>query len=170
MIIIWGEQLYGKVDKVPKLFSVQTEFFHLWYLPLVPLRSYILVAGGERQGVRTRMSWKSVLVAWVRAALIIAFLITGLVAIEGINHWLSNKPHASAWSVLNPLGMMGGFVIFYALSHRFAHARYERALELAAQLGLGPEVVDEAWARSRSNAADVMDGEIAPAQERDANA
>ena len=41
MIIVWGTKLYGKVDEVPGMFHVATRFFHLWYIPLVPLSSAV---------------------------------------------------------------------------------------------------------------------------------
>jgi hypothetical protein len=43
MIVFYGSRLYGRVDEAPGLFHVATMFCHLWFLPLVPLRSYLVL-------------------------------------------------------------------------------------------------------------------------------
>ena len=95
MIIIWGQSNYGKVDVVPNLFYVATRFFHLYYVPLIPLATYLIVAGtedenGSFQGVKLPMSLRSVLAGWVRAVLVLCIvaglgtaLVMGIEAAEG---------------------------------------------------------------------------------------
>lgn len=80
MILIWGKGLYGKVDEVPGLFYVATQFGHLWYIPLVPTGSYLVLGkDGERwQGVKVSFSFKSFAIAWLRALGILAVLVCGL--------------------------------------------------------------------------------------------
>src|SRR2546422_392672 len=88
MIVWFGQRFFGKVDVVPGLCHVATRFFYVQFFPLVPLQSFILIAGkGEERGVPTSMSFKSVLVAWLRAALVLA-LLGGLVlmVIGGIEY------------------------------------------------------------------------------------
>jgi len=77
MIIVYGQSTCGKVDKVPNLFYVCTRFFHVYYVPLIPVQSYLVLAGSESgdggfQGIPISMSFKSVLVGWMRAGLILA--------------------------------------------------------------------------------------------------
>ncbi|MBM4037281.1 MAG: hypothetical protein FJ290_02100 [Planctomycetes bacterium] len=42
MVIFWGISTCGQVDVVPKRFSVATEFFHIMYFPLLPVRSCVI--------------------------------------------------------------------------------------------------------------------------------
>ncbi len=69
-MLIYGQTMYGKVDEVPGFCWISTQFFHLYYVPLIPLQSFVILAGSEGsdgfQGTPTRMSMRSVLVAWLR--------------------------------------------------------------------------------------------------------
>ena len=70
MLVFHGERLYGKVDRVPGLLYVSTLFFYLQYLPIVPLRSYIIIEGTENgsafRGKQVRLRLKSVLAGYLR--------------------------------------------------------------------------------------------------------
>lgn len=91
MIIIFGERMYGKVDRVPGVCYVITIFAHLNFIPLIPVRSYIVVEGteegGEFRGKQVSVCLKSVLAGYLRvwcgAIMIIMGLIAG-VAIMGL--------------------------------------------------------------------------------------
>src|SRR5262249_805729 len=93
MIIVWGERFCGKIDKVPGLFYVTTRFAHVWYLPLVPLQSYIITGeteGGYR-GLPIPLRLRSVLMAWGRTALIAVAVVAGVIALfEGLE--LASRP------------------------------------------------------------------------------
>jgi hypothetical protein len=41
MVILYGTKTYGQVDVVKKRFSVVTEFFHIFYVPLLPIGSRV---------------------------------------------------------------------------------------------------------------------------------
>src|SRR5690349_4791585 len=87
MVIIWGTTHAGKVDEVPGMFHVVTQFGHVYYIPLIPTGSYIVLEknndGGFR-GVSIPISFKSWLVAWLRAGCIVAIIasiVIGIIAI-----------------------------------------------------------------------------------------
>jgi hypothetical protein len=66
-----GVRLYGRVDVVPGVFHVATEFFHIGLAPFVPLRTWLVlkeegVVLPRFHGKRIPWSWKSVLVGWLR--------------------------------------------------------------------------------------------------------
>jgi hypothetical protein len=67
---VHGEQLYGQVDRVSGLFYVSTLFFHVNYVPLVPLRSYVVLEGSEKGGAfhgkKVPLHLKSVAVGYLR--------------------------------------------------------------------------------------------------------
>lgn len=138
MIIIWGSRLYGKVDEVPGMFHVATKFGHLWYIPLIPMGSHLVVqrTGQGWRGVPIGLSGKSVLVAWLRAGGIAGMIIAGIgMAAE------ANDPHG-------PLGLIAAAVLFavclvvtiFAFAAKFLrHASYERAKTLADTIKLTDE-------------------------------
>jgi hypothetical protein len=78
-VIIYGSRIYGRVDYVPTTLFVGTEFFHLYLLPIVPVKSFIILdgteGGGSFRGARTRFSFKSILVTCMRAALVLAGIV-----------------------------------------------------------------------------------------------
>ena len=79
MILLYGQANYGKVDRVSDRFHVCTRFFHVYYIPLLPLRSY-LVSGeaadeSDFRGIEVPLSLKSVLAGWVRAVLVLVLVL-----------------------------------------------------------------------------------------------
>jgi hypothetical protein len=87
MVVVYGTQLYGRVDHVPGVFYVATKFAHCWYLPLIPLGSYAVIdeSADEFAGIPIGWSGKSILWAYLRAAVVlygIASIVVG--AIEGL--------------------------------------------------------------------------------------
>lgn len=76
MIIIWGSRLCGKVDAVPGVCHIATHFGHLYYIPLIPMKS-VIVWGSTPEGEQVsafHWSIKSILIAWVRTALYLALI------------------------------------------------------------------------------------------------
>lgn len=132
-MIVFGTRLYGKVDDVAGYFHVATAFFHIWYVPLIPLGSHLVVreSGEGWEGVPVRLSLKSVAVAWVRGFAIagaVVFAIIGLTEGTGWNR-----------SLLRALGCAALFAVLM-LYKGFRRASYERAVELAEQANLPPGI------------------------------
>ncbi len=83
---VHGEQMYGKVDHVPGLFYVSTMFWHINFVPIIPLRSYVVLESTVRnerfQGKQIGWNAKSVLVGYLRgwsaAVGIIALVVAGV--------------------------------------------------------------------------------------------
>jgi hypothetical protein len=145
MIIIWGERLYGKVDHVPGLCYVSTRFFHLWYIPLIPLQSIVIIDGTETEegyrGVGIGPSPKSILCAWVRAAGLIAGIIYAIMLIVHIVGVSQGKPDTTAWHVAEAFGLATlAFGALY-LSYRLSRPSLERTLHLGKTLGIEPEMM-----------------------------
>ena len=90
---VFGTRLFGQVDRVAGLFSVRTRFFHINFVPLVPLASYLIFeekSGSGNRGIELKkLRWNSVLLAWLRTPLWIACgigSVIGLVTGLGIQH------------------------------------------------------------------------------------
>jgi hypothetical protein len=136
-------RLFGKVDQVPNICYVATEFFHIGYIPLVPLQTWLIIVGSETdvliyeswKGVQIPRFWKSVVYAWVRAPLLILGFGGPLVA------WLrfNDRPRGDevpftgldllCWIGVSAL-LFGAFLVTYWLSR----ANECRAIELKALL------------------------------------
>ncbi len=79
-VIAWGQRFYGRTDYVPGVFHVATLFFHLMMVPLFPMNSCLIVAGDDGQELLSiPRQWRSILLTWVRAALLPAGLVSGMV-------------------------------------------------------------------------------------------
>ena len=134
MVIVWGSRLYGKVDAVPGFFHVATRFGHVYYLPLIPLQSFVVLGqhGDQFRGIPIRLSGKSVLMAWARAFLLIAACVSAIIALVNMQdrdwtHWGYPAVVAVAAAVLFGMSMW----------HRSAtRASFVRACALGQQIGL----------------------------------
>src|SRR5262245_38295829 len=143
MIVIFGSDHYGKCDRVPGLFYVVTRFGHLYYVPLIPLQSYLVFegteSGGGFRGVPLGLSGKSVLVAWSRVALFLAGLVLAVLAVVAGIRTLEAK--GGLWTA----GLLAGLAVlsFYLFgqTYRLVRAHPARALRLAQEAGLDPELV-----------------------------
>ncbi len=120
MVIIWGEKLYGKVDRINGVAYVATRFFHLWYFPLVPLTSFIVIAGTESedgfQGVEIKIDTKSVLFGYLRGVLVTISILFGIlfgVTLLGLN---SSTPISEVVFLgLAFIGPLSGLLVSYQL-------------------------------------------------------
>ena len=131
MIIIWGSGLYGRTDEVPGLFHVATRFGHLWYIPLIPTRSYLIldVDSGER-GAEIPLNLKSMLLGWGRPACLIAAVVAGIGALGQ-----RGDPGAGILAAsICGAAIVTGLVL--KLSSRLRFATHERARDLADLTGL----------------------------------
>jgi hypothetical protein len=84
MFFIFGEKLYGKVDRVPGVFFVGTMFFHIWFVPFIPYKTMLVIDkdfGRTIRGFPMTLSIKSILAAWIRfaAGAVVVFAIIGCI-------------------------------------------------------------------------------------------
>jgi hypothetical protein len=141
MLVIWGTGRYGKVDRCPGLFHVVTSFAHFWLVPLAPIRSYVVTHGGE--SVKIELSWKSVLFAYLRTALILFGTIAVLFVPPFV--WacvIRPDTLAVTLAVTSALVTIGCWLGFF-LSYRFSRPSPERAVRLAERAGIDPRIVAE---------------------------
>ena len=133
-MIIFGTRLFGETDRVPGLFHVTTRFFHIDFLPLVPIASYVVFEtrrGGTTRssgGIAIPVSGKSIMVAWIRAiacicliGTFIAMMITKDESGLGSIAFLSSLTGFLTFCVVVP------FVMWHKLTR---NATYERAQEI----------------------------------------
>ena len=133
MIWFFGTRMYGKVDHVPGLFYVATNFFYIQFVPLVPTGSVLVIYDGSERGKQLGLSGKSIVFAYLRALLILGgpgLVILGVIEIE------KNPVVALAL-----IGIGIASIIFFFLTYKVAKPSVERALRIAGEAGIPPEVV-----------------------------
>jgi hypothetical protein len=138
MVIIWGSQLYGKVDHVPGLFYVATSFGHVWYFPFIPTGSYLIIDDGtDENGVQITMSVKSVLMGWMRA---LAFVIGAILLIAGV---CNSGPFSDPVVMTTQLAGGAGLISLGIVSYYTTGIGRERAAWVAESAGLNPAFVHD---------------------------
>jgi len=143
MIFIHGSGLYGKCDHLPKLFYVATRFGHIWYMPLIPWQSYLVIDGTESRkdfsGCPIGLSAKSILLAYFR---MISFLgaVCSMISLAVI---LNTVQGAIDWTQAGLLIVVSIvlFALFWA-SYRLGQPSPARALMLGKAAGIDPEMIE----------------------------
>lgn len=137
---------------------VATQFAHIWFIPLIPIGSYIIFAGSEDEqgfrGVKMTLNAKSVLAAYVRAFLVIAGLVQLVRGIYTIyQHYKGYYEPPSLASGLYLVLLSVIFFTAYAISRKLLRASYKRALELAMAAGVDRRYIDACFNVMPSGAA-----------------
>ena len=140
MLIIWGSRYYGKVDEVPGLFHVATQFGHLWYIPLIPMGSMVILAkeGNTIRGAKIPLSAKSIFVAWGRALGIVASLLMIPLVLGAFDNSRHSDPQFRIIVSVAFAAVVAVTVLLWSLK-TFRRASYERALRLGELIGLSDE-------------------------------
>src|SRR3954468_18440031 len=139
MFFVFGSRLMGKVDEVPGLFHVATKFGHINFLPLIPMKSYVVLGknGSSFHGVPIPMSGKSVLAAWGRSVGVLAAVIGGIFALVQFSNPSGPGEDAFLWLGVTAFGAAGAaFTWFY---RGFTRASFERACHLGRLIGLNEQ-------------------------------
>ncbi len=139
MILIFGSRTYGSVDSIRGLGYVATEFFHLYYIPVVPYRTRFVIKQ-EAEGFiggTLPLDWKSITVAWLRTVGLLATLFFLAVAVLAMMNPLSSW---LARLVLLALLALSGSLLWVSYSSWARVASYQRALTLARDLKMDPRL------------------------------
>ena len=140
-----GDDYYGKVERLPGYFHVATRFLHVWWLPLVPRESYLILEDAEaKRGFQIPLCWKSVIKAYVFGyAIMFAILGFTVPLILYFEKGGFHQPHE-----LNAMIVLGTqATLALAIACWFARTplpKVDRAMELGAMAGFEPEVISEA--------------------------
>lgn len=110
-MIIFGHRLYGKTLRCGESY-VATSFFHLWFVPVLPLGSVVVLRslpGGHVEEIRTRFHWASAGLAVLRGWS--AFLV-----LHGLFNWMEEAPTNGALygpvaTALGVVGLVLGFLV-----------------------------------------------------------
>src|SRR5438874_1254623 len=145
MYIVWGSRLMGKTDVVPGLFHVATKFGHVYYLPLIPTASYVVLAqnGESFRGVPITLSVKSILMAWARTALFLVGITMSIWAAVCFGDKKAGDP------IMTSLIAAGVWLLFGMSWHKSVNrASFNRACALGNKIGLtaqGMEIIRKVY-------------------------
>lgn len=134
-MVIFGTRFFGQVDRVPGLMAVRTKFFHINFVPLLPLASWVVFEGTGRGVDLKKVRWNSVLFAWLRTALWVIALVSAIVGLAR----MGKDPDWHAWMPF--YGAAAGAAAAWFWSYRTAQADFDRAAQLAQMAQLSPEMV-----------------------------
>jgi len=156
---------YGKIDHVPGLFYVVTQFNCANGIPVDPKKSYLVYDDGRERGVKIRFRWKSVCFAWFRALMLLAagsFPIFGAIVAFGQN---PDFIAGIVWVVLAVCGLG----LFFG-SYCIIRIGRDEAARIAEEAGLDPEWVHDHFDRlegqSDSSRASSLNMDIAEMERR----
>ena len=164
MYIVWGSKLMGKCDVVPGLFHVATKFGHVYYIPLIPTGSFVVIeeTGKTFRGVPIGLSAKSILLAWARGGT----FVVGLIGAIGALVAAGDKKPSNEWMIWAGFGAamwISCIVLCYA--GIFTKASFERACALAKELKLterGFEVISQVYGQAIPRGFEVVTPAAAP--------
>jgi hypothetical protein len=148
MIYIYGKRFVGRVDSVPGLCYIVTLFAHGFWFPLLPMQSYLVLAGpGERTHIPIPTSTKSVVVGYVRAISAVVAVWWGLATYGRWNliNPYTNQPEWQAPAAITAVAF-ATLVSSYAI---FWRATPKRMAELASTPGLPTSISNELSTRVR---------------------
>lgn len=151
-MLIMGKRFFGRVDRVPGLFYVATSFVHLFWFPLVPLGTSLVLERSERAGTggstvytvqKIGLSFKSLLLAYLRAIAfftILIYIAGPILKLSGVLQGLT-EPALSLDYIGPRIAVLGAASVFLWLSYRFTAPSTSRAVSLGEKLGYSSEAV-----------------------------
>jgi hypothetical protein len=152
MVLHGGRLVFGMVDRVPRVCYVATLFFHINLVPLVPLKSYLIVEPTTRDHYcshRIPLSWRSVVMAWLRTGLLGVVGASGLITTFLFTDLIDGKGNESAlWVGVTALMASG---LLFGSCMLLNRAGFLRAVELGAVLGIEALEMEQVLATSRSS-------------------
>ena len=145
MILIHGQRMCGRVDDVPGICYIATRFFHFYYIPLIPLSSWLIEAKPEVasgfQGRRIKLSAKSVVVGWLQAFLLLFGLVNS--AKGGFGLMANQQAGLGTDGAIKMVLGLTALIMWTLLMVRPFQAGKERSEQLRGLLGFEPDVPNQ---------------------------
>lgn len=121
-MIVFGVRLFGKAEIVPGVFFIATRFFHVCFIPLIPMQSFVIFEDSQQEGggaALPSLHWGSISMAWLRGLLFGGALALAIMA------WNKVETGAATNQARPMLLMALGCVAAFAGSYRVARATTE---------------------------------------------
>ena len=141
-VIIYGVHLLGKTDEVPGVFYIKTKFFHIYYIPLCPVKSYLVLEEDHRsrrngtfRGIEIPLHGKSVWLAYLRTIAVlgsIASFVSAMILATDPWEW-KNRPGVMIL-IVSSFFIGIALTIFLLCRKPLQYASCERATEICSSL------------------------------------
>ena len=139
-MIIFGVRLFGKSEIVPGVFFIVTRFFHICFIPLIPMQSFVVFEDGGGVALPS-LHWGSISMGWLRGLLLVGAGALGFMA------WNKLEAHAP-FSQAQPMLLLAlGCVAGFLGSYRLARATAQSLDGLRQMSGMPSDVLTRAKAR-----------------------
>ena len=142
-MLIFGVRLFGRSEIVPGVFFIATRFFHVCFIPLIPMQSFVIFQDADDAGGDAALPvlhWGSISIAWLRQLLLVGAAVLGYLA------WTKLEAHVAIHQVQPMLLIALGCIAGFAGSYRMAHANPE-SLEALRSVGVPAHVLTRAKKR-----------------------
>ena len=137
-MFIFGTRAFGRTCHVKGVCHVVTKFFHINFVPLVPVGSYVVIGDKtfRAPAVKVPLQWKSLGVAWLRF-LCFGLTVFGLIGVIAISTEQPVKVGPLGLAIFTTLLGLGLVVLTYTLPP-ITRTSYQRAVDLAMQAKFTP--------------------------------
>ena len=139
-MIVFGARLFGKAEIVPGVFFIATRFFHICFIPLIPMQSFVVFVGeaGDGGAALPSLHWGSVSMAWLRGLLLVGAAALGVMA------WNRLDAHAPMAQARPMLLMALACVLGFFGSYRAARATAQSLDALKSVAGVPSQLLNRA--------------------------
>ncbi len=143
-MLIFGVRLFGRAEIVPGVFFIATRFFHICFVPLIPMQSFVIFEDSAQGGggaALPALHWGSISMAWLRQLLLVAAAVLGFMA------WNKLEAHVPMSQVQPMLLVALGCIAGFFGSYRIARANPESLEALRKVDGMPAHVLTRAKER-----------------------
>ncbi|MCL2723650.1 MAG: hypothetical protein FWD69_04350 [Polyangiaceae bacterium] len=164
MIIVFGTRSYGKINACGPSHHT-TKFFHVSYLPLIPVESWLVLeksADGTMRAIRAPLQFKSILAAYMRVWGPIAILLalgSGLSAVSAASGDPIALIVAGILTGVVVLALLAATVFSYAVLGKLSEEEKRKRAVYALHLGYPVDPAD--MGEARANVRNTLLGTIA---------
>lgn len=133
MLIIYGTRNAGVIDRCGGTY-LSTRFFHIYWLPLIPLGTQLVLDEPGNRAISVGMSGRSVLAAYLRTWGVVAALACGAAALGGLEEF-ADDPVAVIVPLVFALASLLGVVFSWAVLGRLSPDEKARQLTYETRVG-----------------------------------
>jgi hypothetical protein len=152
MVIVYGTRFYGKVKACGSSF-LATQFVHLYYVPLIPIATQLILeesAGGGYKGMKSTFSVKSMLAAYLRVWGPIAVVAAIAIGVSGVSD-LADDGLAMAivgvFTAVVVVALLAGTIVGFAVVGKLSMEEKRKRAAYAMHLGYQVDPADMGDAR-----------------------
>jgi hypothetical protein len=152
MVIVYGTRFYGKVRECGSSY-IGTQFFHIYYVPLIPIGSHLVLeqnGDGSFKGIKSSFDVKSMFAAYLRVwgplAVILA-LVLGIGTIDDVSDDGVAMAIAGVFTGIVVLAMLVATILGYAVVGKLSNEEKQQRSVYAMHMGYFVDPADMGEAR-----------------------